>query len=360
MPAQLPGPRLVVSQGETVTVNLTNALPEPVSLRFPGQAAAEFLDPGTGTRLPAGPQYSGGSLVSLAPTAPAGGSASYRFTADHPGTYLYESGTNPHKQIPLGLYGAIVVRPADYDPLLRRPAYGAGADPEFDREYLLVLSEVDPALHLAVRRGQPYRIGAYLPRYWTLNGRCSPDTMLPDGAAHLPHQPYGAMVQAELGERVLIRLVGAGVDEHPMYPHGNHARLLAVDGRLLRNDTADLSYKQFTVLAAPGQTYDMLYEWTGLGYTPANPIPTLVPGLRNLHIAGEGGWTMWSGTPYLGVKGDLPVGIQSFNEVGEYHFMLHSHSEVQITNWAEFPGGLMTMITIYPPGSLGPEVGVLT
>lgn len=67
---------------------------------------------------------------------------------------------------------------------------------------------------------------------------------------------------------------------------------------------------------------------------------------------------MWSGSPYLGVKGHIPVGVVSFNEIGEYHFMLHAHEEQKITNWGEFPGGLMTMIAIYP--SLPPEAGFLS
>ncbi|MHB1044074.1 MAG: hypothetical protein ACYC0Q_14730 [Eubacteriales bacterium] len=69
--------------------------------------------------------------------------------------------------------------------------------------------------------------------------------------------------------------------------------------------------------------------------------------------------TMWSGSPYLGIKGDLPVGMVSYNVAGEYHFMLHSHEEPQITNWGEFPGGMMTMIAIFPPGALGPHHGTL-
>ena len=34
-----PGPVLCVTQGETVTVNLTNTLPEAISIVFPGQDA---------------------------------------------------------------------------------------------------------------------------------------------------------------------------------------------------------------------------------------------------------------------------------------------------------------------------------
>ena len=36
---QYPGPTLIVNQGDTVTVNLTNTLPVPVSIVFPGQRA---------------------------------------------------------------------------------------------------------------------------------------------------------------------------------------------------------------------------------------------------------------------------------------------------------------------------------
>ncbi len=35
----------------------------------------------------------------------------YTFTAAEPGTYIYESGTDPAKQVQMGLYGALVVRP---------------------------------------------------------------------------------------------------------------------------------------------------------------------------------------------------------------------------------------------------------
>ena len=338
-------------------MHLTNRLAEPVSLRFPGQEGVAVLN-AAGEWEPARPQYAGGKLISLTPAALPGQAITYRFVAARPGTYLYESGTNPPRQVAMGLYGAIVVRPADYDPVARRTAYGAGTGTEFDREYLLILGELDPAQHRAVQLGLPYRTQDYRPRYWTFNGRCAPDTLLPDGVPYLPHQPYGALIKMEPGERILLRCIGAGVGSHPLHPHGNHARLVALDGRLLRNGGADLSCRRFTVLVEPGQTYDLIYEWTGLGYTPSNPIPTTVPNLRNL-VIGADGWTLWSGSAYLGHKGDLPVGVTSFNRVGEYHHVLHSHAEFQMTNWGEHPGGMMTMIAVYPSGTLGPDVGVL-
>jgi len=35
----------------------------------------------------------------------------YSFVATHPGTFVYESGTNPDVQVPMGLFGALIVRP---------------------------------------------------------------------------------------------------------------------------------------------------------------------------------------------------------------------------------------------------------
>src|SRR5262252_3597501 len=73
---QTPGPVLCVTEGETVVVNLTNTLPEPASIVFPGQA---------------GVTASGGSPGLFTDEAASGGTVSYSFTAGHPGTYLYQS-----------------------------------------------------------------------------------------------------------------------------------------------------------------------------------------------------------------------------------------------------------------------------
>src|SRR5262247_4296745 len=68
---QTPGPVLCVTEGETVVVNLTNTLPEPASIIFPGQEQV------TAT---------GGSAGLLTTEAAAsGGTVSYSFTASNPG-----------------------------------------------------------------------------------------------------------------------------------------------------------------------------------------------------------------------------------------------------------------------------------
>src|SRR5260370_11251101 len=72
---QTPGPVLCVTEGETVVVNLTNTLPEPASIIFPGQA---------------GVTATGGSAGLLATEAPAsGGTLSPHLTPGHPRTHPY-------------------------------------------------------------------------------------------------------------------------------------------------------------------------------------------------------------------------------------------------------------------------------
>jgi hypothetical protein len=71
------------------------------------------------------------------------------------------------------------------------------------------------------------------------------------------------------GDKTLMRVIGAGRDPHPFHHHGNHARVIARDGRLLTSDPAnpalgaDLSYQVFTIPSTPGGTYDAMFSWTG-------------------------------------------------------------------------------------------------
>ena len=95
---QYPGPTIILTQGDVVTINLTSALHAGcTSMVFPGHAV----------------EASGGSAGLL--TQESCGSAetvTYTFTASEPGSYMYYSGTEPELQIEMGLLGAIIVRPS--------------------------------------------------------------------------------------------------------------------------------------------------------------------------------------------------------------------------------------------------------
>jgi len=347
---QFPGPVLCVNEGDIVTINLTNNLPEPVSIVFPGQT-------GVTAALVAGTATTGLFTLEADPAS----TVSYTFTAEEPGTYLYESGTSPHKQIEMGLYGALIVRPS----LGSNYAYNDAAT-EFDpaKEYLLVTHEIDPELHAAVEDGITYDWTTRHDRYWTINGRAFPDTIAENNAPWLPGQPYGALVQVEKDDvgaacpadcPALIRYANAGSENHPFHPHGNHLRVISRDGRLLTATGSpgalSGSMEAFTKTIGSGQTYDLLFRWLDVeSWTlPGAPdVPVILPGSQNVGF--KDGLTFYSGDPELGETGDFPPGNTVLNDCGEYYFPWHSHALNEFQNFDEGFGGLATLLRVDPVG----------
>ena len=188
---------------------------------------------------------------------------------------------------------------------------------------------------------------------------------------------------------MLVRIIGGDQDQHPLHLHGNHYYEIARYGRLLSSDgfTPDLQRGKFTTLSVPGQTVDAIFDWTGekLGWdiyggtldgmaahdgttrcerltTPSTdsipvtheycadhgkPFPVTLPENQNLAF---GGW--WSGSPYMGAGGALPPGEGGLNPNGGYFFMWHSHTEKELTNYDIFPGGMLSMMVVEPPGTV--------
>jgi FtsP/CotA-like multicopper oxidase with cupredoxin domain len=346
---QLPGPTLCVTSGKAVTIVLHNTLPEATSIVFPGQ---------TGVRAngnPAQPQFDGGgSLTSMVQSAAANnGSVTYTFTAGSPGTYLYESGTDVDKQIQMGMYGALVVRPDGHPNQVNNRA-----DSEFasGKEYVFLLSEVDPDVHVSVERSQPINWNAYTARYFMINGRSMPDTLAPNHASWLPSQPYGALVHIKPYNATTnplpatIRYLNAGTVNYPFHPHGSDERVINRDGQVLAGPNGeDLSYNKYDIDVGPGQTVDVLMDWRDVENWNAttNPIPTQIPAITDQLLVGTDTWFSESG--YLGTKNPLPANITSNNECGEYYHIAHSHALEQATNYGATFGGMMTIFRIDPP-----------
>lgn len=351
-PFQHPSPNLCVNEGATVTIALSNTDPnaavgrvnEPVSLIFPGQT--EVLADGQ----PSQPTFDGaGAMTSLAPMAAVGGTVSYSFVADKPGTYLYESGTAQSKQVQMGLFGALIVRPSAGSTFVYNRA-----DSQFKlgEEYIALLSEIDPAQHQAVELNQPFDYSTYHARYWLINGRTFPDTIAPNGASWLPDQPYGALAHIEPYSAAnplpaALRYLSVGTEDYPFHPHGNHERVIGRDGNPLADGTADLSYERFSIPVGPGQTWDALFNWSDAeSYNSiSNPLPVTLPNQGNTTYG-----QYYSGNPYLGNRGTLPTGQESYNQCGEYYHIAHNHALNQITNWGTTMSGQITYVRIDPPG----------
>jgi hypothetical protein len=149
----------------------------------------------------------------------------------------------------------------------------------------------------------------------------------------------------------VVRYLNVGSRAHPFHPHGNHGRVIARDGRLLQGATGeDTSYEKFLVLVGAGQTVDVTYSWTDVEHWQpgTNPIPVGLPQQQNTTY--KNGETWYSGSPYLGVTDDLPVGVTTYNECGEYYQMWHSHALNEAANYEAGFGGMTTLQRIDPPG----------
>jgi FtsP/CotA-like multicopper oxidase with cupredoxin domain len=299
------------------------------------------------------PQFdTAGNLTSLVKAAPPGGSVTYKFTASQPGTYIYQSGTEPGKQVQMGLFGMLIVRPTGHPDW----AYNDAAT-QFNpnTEFMLLFTEVDPFLHQYIEHNQPYDVTQLHSRYWMINGRTFPDTIQQNGSTTLPQQPQGALIHIHPKDvsnplPALVRYASVGSHDYPFHPHGMHGRVIARDGRELQGPAGeDLSYEKFTVLLGMGQTLDATYIFTDIEkWNPnTNPIPVPLPQQQNLTYKGNATW--FSGSPYLGSKGPLPTGVTQYNQCGEYYQAWHNHDLWQAANYDAGFGGQFTLERIDPP-----------
>ena len=232
-PVTVPGPAITVPPGDTLRINLTNNLPGGVSVMIPGEPMP--LD-GTNTS-PQVVRNPDGRIRSFVHETAPGQTASYVWPALKPGSYIYQSATHPAVQVQMGLYGAMTHDAA---------AGAAYTGVSYDRSVTLLYSEIDPALHAAVRDGAygsaayPSTIN-YKPEYFLVNG-------VPYSTAAPPPVPT-----ATTGQRVLLRLMNAGLQTHAPTLLGLYASLVAEDGNAYPHPL-----DQYCVMLPAGKTIDAI------------------------------------------------------------------------------------------------------
>ena len=213
---QVPGPRLELTQGDRVRIEVTNELEETTTVHWHGLDVPNDMDG------PAG--------ITQEPIQP-GDSYAYEYTVKQWGTYFYHSHDHADRQQTLGLYGAMIIEPAD--PAERIPA---------DQDYTIQLGqwlERDGLTYPAM----PMEGG--MANYFTINGKSYPAT---------------DTIEMKVGETLKVRFIGSdSVGIHPMHIHGGPFTVVAVDGNALQPDQR---YQADTVNVGPGQRYDVL--WTAL------------------------------------------------------------------------------------------------
>jgi len=385
---QHPGPVLCVNQGDTVTITLTNSLPYDLatSMVFPGQENV------TVDGSPAAPDLANNSLTNSVANNAGTGTITYSFMASRPGTFIYESGTDPKTQVTMGLFGALIVRPTDsgFGPnfVYNRSDSEFTNTPTDVEEFMALLSEIDPYQHaaweLGLDQGQGYDMNNYHAYYWLINGRGFPDSIADNFAAWLPAQPYGALARIYpqdtnplLSDGItpnpnyhplpgVERFINVGTEEYPFHPHGQNGKLIGRDGHPLEGSAGqDLSFENFLVNVGPGQTWDVIFSWhdaedynvrdpnAPLGSADNHPVPGTLPDLANMTVG-----MFYSGSPYLGVQETMPPGVSTLNQCGEYFIISHNHALFQLDSFGMTLSGPITYLRIDPPPGLQAATGL--
>jgi FtsP/CotA-like multicopper oxidase with cupredoxin domain len=222
----MPATVLRAIEGDELTVSVTNTLGEPHGFAIDG-------------------------LVDSGPIAPRA-TATVRFTAPRPGTYLYADPLGSPVNRVLGLHGALVVGPAGASGV---PFVGG---PRFVREYVWVFTCIDTRWSEAARARQPVDATAgFEPDVFLLNGRFGDFS-----SRAVDTTPHG-----RVGEPALVRMLNAGLTVKSIHFHGNHVQVLARNG-----EQPAVVMNKDTVFVDRGETVDVLL--------PYKPPPDAFPPTR--------------------------------------------------------------------------------
>lgn len=301
-----PGPTIVVPVGDALTINLTNKLPVATSITILGQLGGGLGSPTrdafkvphppiNGTTWP----VTGGGAAFSPPDQPvlransfgtatlAGQKTPYTWQNLKAGTYLYETGTQPSIQAPMGLYGVLIVTNAPTTTGTSPAAVTAGtaflsgavngvAVPAltYDGDAAMLISEVDAAQNTAVDAAvrtagfsettkwtpacapgcYPPAVN-YAPTYLLLNGQPF-DRNNPGANAAQPLAlgvPSGTLYSTG---NMMLRVVNAGLRTHVPALVGLTMQQIAEDGNRAPGTPQTVS----ELLMTAGKTRDVLIQ----------------------------------------------------------------------------------------------------
>ncbi len=175
---------------------------------------------------------------------PDGAELTYQFIPEDPGTYMYHCHVEDVEHVTMGLHGMVFVRPRKGQNF----AYNDTDDStQFDRQFAILLTDLDVENHWNDGHIQVSDWSQFRTTFGLMNGRGWPDTIEPNGpffnrdtglwhdnqitGPRLAHNPNSSLIQANAGERVLLRISNLGFDEKslvlpglPVTIHGRDAK----------------------------------------------------------------------------------------------------------------------------------------
>lgn len=298
--ASIPSPMIWGDVGDRIYVTLINLgmlyrpdLPDFHTVHMHGAHVATQLDgfPETSFGVP--------MWMDVSKTPP---NATYLFEPDHPGTYMYHCHIEAAEHVQMGMYGALIIYPSPkslaqagihkdrrggwfYKDMClehipptathRNFAYN-DINTYFDREYVMLLSDIDTRWHDSVLNDTGFNAVDFKPDFWLVNGRAFPDTLYPHpltppegGDPNLTQIDYESYVHVKTNEKFLLRMINLGYQVVPWHVHGWHFSIVGKDTNLnpiiqlntllgIHNHRKMLHDMAFTVAIGSGETYDLI------------------------------------------------------------------------------------------------------
>jgi manganese oxidase len=233
----VPGPTIVVNQGDRVVVHFSHSHPHPHTIHWHGQ----FVDP----------LHDGAPGMSQTAVGPGGGlqSFTYDFIAKRAGTLWYHCHVDTQVHVMQGLFGMFIVKPQD-----------TRFEPEVDHDEVLIMSTATRSLVESIPGSNPHthavgslsgNIGFQNPPQFL-----EPDVFLINGHSYpLTVKQNQSMYHVREGERLRLRILNAGNTFETLHLHGHDMLVTHRDGvPLLAPFWVD------TLTVGPAERYDVVVD----------------------------------------------------------------------------------------------------
>jgi len=189
----------------------------------------------------------------------------YYFKPRDEGTYMYHCHFEDVEHVQMGMDGVVYIKSENGDYAYDLPDGSPATDTAFDREFALMINEVDPHPHDNLINIQEFVWSDYKPSYWVINGRSYPDTVLRDQelpgtdfdlGGGLYSQPISSLIQLNAGEKGLLRIASLGYEQHAMQLLGIPMRVVGQDASYLGSN----AYTTGSLYLGAGEARDVIIE----------------------------------------------------------------------------------------------------
>ena len=219
----MPGPAIDVVEGTSFTIEVVNNLNQNHNFVIEG-------------------------VTSDTTAIPPGGSRTYTVNVPAAGIYSYGDTLANGVNQAAGLFGAMIVRPS------AGSTRAWSSAPSADQEKLWVINDMDKPRWLdRTLAGNSVNTGNYRPNYFFMNGMNGFQAM---GDAD-------TVVEGNVGDLFLVRIVNAGQYDQSLHWHGNHFRVISRNG----NRLGPFEW-QDTINVKAGSTAMVLYKIEQPGHFP--------------------------------------------------------------------------------------------